>query len=82
MLSPIREVINGNLTTGIYLVTQHFAPATEAKLVVSRREDCRDFESRWFQFKKVPDLAIQVENGSGEMEYKWILEIGFSQPRD
>ena len=82
MPSPIHETISSSLTTEIAVMARTLPSATEERILVSRNEDCYDFEGPWKVSKKIPDLAIQIENNFGQPEYKWILEIGFSQSQD
>ena len=46
---------------------------------MSRNEDFKGFRDDWDNSKKTPDLAIQVTDESGSQEFKWVLEVGFSQ---
>jgi hypothetical protein len=79
MPSPLRESIIPLLTKEIIVTTKSLPQHIDNTIFTSFNLDCNGFRDKWAYSQKRPDLAIRVENAFGELEFKWVLEVGFAE---
>jgi hypothetical protein len=79
MPSPLHESVVSLLNKRIIAAQLKLPRDVERSITTQTGRDYKRFEGRWEGSKKKPDLAIQVKNAAGNLEVKWVLEIGFSE---
>ena len=79
MSSPVHESVVSLFNKRIHAAQLKLPRDVERSIRTQTGRDYRGFEDRWEGSKKMPNLAIQVKNAAGNLEVKWVLEIGFSE---
>jgi hypothetical protein len=79
MPTPIHDCISSIFNSKICSVQEALPNQIRQKIRTTLSEEFSGFGGRWEGSSKVPDLAIKVEKDTGGYEWKWILEVGFSE---
>ena len=59
--------------------TSKLPESIESTIFTNTTWGCYSLGDKWIHSQKRPDLAIEVKNADGDLEFKWILEVGFSE---
>jgi hypothetical protein len=79
MPSPLHESIVTILNEEIIVTKKSLPQYIDKTISTTCGLDYDDFGDKWAYSQKRPDLAIRVENAFEELEFKWVLEVGFAE---
>lgn len=82
MLSPVHETFVTTFAEAFYAARRSLPPRYRSNFVPVTGEDFNDFEGRYSGPGKRPDLSVQVRDNAGNLDYKFVLEVGFSESLD
>jgi hypothetical protein len=79
MPSPVHESITSIITDGFAIAKGTLPAPIRRKINAVANQDFTGFGGQYRWSEKIPDLAIEFENAAGELEAKFILEVGFTE---
>lgn len=82
MPSPTHETIVTTFAEAFYAARLSLPHRYRNNLVPVTGENFNNFEGRYRGSGRIPDLAVQIRGNAGNLEYKFVLEVGFSESSD
>jgi hypothetical protein len=79
MPSPVHQSIGSIINDEFQSSRLNLPGDLKDETVLMWEEDCDRFGGKWDGSGKKPDLAIQVRNADGELDIKFVLEVGLSE---
>lgn len=79
MPSPVHEVVVSAFAEGFWTAKSSMSDRHRRDIWVVTGEDYRKFHGSYEGSQKKADLAVQFRGLSGNLEYKFVLEVGFSE---
>ena len=78
MPSPVRESITDTIATG-FIVARAGLPRSLRDFNITTNENFRGFSRQYSGSCKVPDLAVEFTDAAGDLNPKFVVEIGLSE---
>ena len=75
----MHESITSTIAEGFYAVRSTLPPSLRTRIYISGNQECCGFGGRYAGSNKTPDFAVEFENAKGDVETKFVLEVGFSE---
>jgi hypothetical protein len=82
MPSPVHESIASTFAEGFYAAKATLPAPLRTRITAVTNEEFSGFGGQYSGSNKTPDLAIKFKNAKGDLEPKFVLEVGFSETYD
>ena len=82
MPSPVHETIISTFAEGFFAAHRSLPNCYRHNLHAVTGEDFNKFKGCYRGSKKITDLAVKFRNNAGNLEHKFVLEVGFSESYD
>ncbi|KAI9779347.1 MAG: hypothetical protein M1839_007455 [Geoglossum umbratile] len=79
MPSPMHESIASTIAEGFYTARSTLPPSLRTRIYISGNQEYCGFGGRYTGSNKTPDFAVEFEDAKGDVETKFVLEVGFSE---
>ena len=80
MPSPVHESIVSAITDGFVGVKESLPAPIRRNITAVSNQAYKNFQGRYRRSRKTPGLAVEFPNANGDLDPKFILEVGFSEP--
>ena len=82
MPSPVHETIITTFAAGFFAARLSLPNRYQNNIRPVTGEDFNDFKGCYSGSRKIADLAVKFPNNAGDVEFKFVLEVGFSESYD
>ncbi|KAI9769399.1 MAG: hypothetical protein M1840_004101 [Geoglossum simile] len=79
MPSPLHESIASIFSDGFAVAKSTLPASVRTKIFTVANEEFRGFGGQYEGSNKTPDLGIKFRNAAGELDIKFVLEVGFAE---
>lgn len=82
MPSPVHESITSIFSDGFAIARSTLPTSLRTRITAAANQEYKGFGGRYSGSNKAPDLAVEFKNAKGDLEPKFVLEVGFSETYD
>jgi hypothetical protein len=82
MPSPIHESVTSIFNEAFFTAKAGLPASVKSKICTVTNQEFNNFGEQYEGSNKTPDFAVQFESAEGDVEVKFILEVGFSETYD
>jgi hypothetical protein len=82
MPSPLHESVIPIFNTAFVIARESLPASVKSRINIIANEDINHFGGRYKGSDKTLDLAIKFKNAEGDIEVKFVIEVGFAEKYD
>ncbi|RPA90842.1 hypothetical protein L873DRAFT_1795254 [Choiromyces venosus 120613-1] len=82
MSSPIHEQVVSTVSEGFTLARSNLPTSLRRRIDIVGNQQFTDFKGAYYGSEKTPDTAVKIEDATGTLELKFVLEIGLTETYD
>ncbi|PUU79374.1 hypothetical protein B9Z19DRAFT_1125374 [Tuber borchii] len=79
MAGPLHEKLVSMIVKGLNITKSRLPSDIRTRIEVVRNQKFNGFKGLYEGSRKIPDLALQVANEEGDMEVKFVVEVGLTE---
>jgi len=79
MPSPVHESITCTFSEGFFDAKAQLPKPMRANMNIVQNQNFNSFGGRYRGSSKIANLAVEFQNAAGELEPKFVVEVGFSE---